>query len=196
MKHSWNYYRIKWSAFALTIGILGIGLFFIISTDRLPKKDAAELPRSNTELPTNNHYSNEAFSRILADNLKEFDLVEDLTFQGTEEGFFTIQGTLKDPERLIALCPALSEYEEQITPLAGAPFTLLGHLGKSEEGEGQLIADTILFPDQQLAAGEATFYIEEYTTVNALFAVPYEQILLNQEGITYQDELPTVIQIA
>lgn len=197
MKHTWNYYKIKWTSFFITFAILGTGLAIILIMGRQSEEPGQEAPLEPLPAtPSAGHYSNEDFSRLMDENLKELGFLTDIAFQGTGEGSFTIKGTLKDAGRLMAACPELKVYTVLLRALEGETLMMEGHLGEAEDGTGQIIADTLTFADYHISAGEATPYIEQYTTINELFAVPLREITLDESGITFEGELPAFIQTA
>lgn len=196
MKHNWNYYRIKWTAFFVTIFILAVGLTSIyMARPQKPLAEKEQSPQQPISEQQAGHYSNTAFGALIEENLSELDFIKGIDFNGKDEGFFSISGTLSNPKRLAALCPELEPFGLFLTVLKDKSVTINGHLGANEEGKGCFIADTVTFSGQTLPAGIATTYIEKYTGLNELLDVPVEQIALTEEGVTFR-ELPTAIQIA
>lgn len=199
MKKQLNYYKIKWTAFFLTISALLLGLAGIwlkgqqTPQDTLPEK---EPDQSTTIQNSAGHYSNQAFSLLLARNLSELGFLSEIEFEGKEEGHFAISGILSDPVRLAAACPELSAFEALLSALKNEKISIQGHLGEAEDGNGRIVADTLSFSGHTIPAGAATPYIEQYTAVNDLFAVPYDQISVNTEGVTFLQEIPASIQTA
>ncbi len=196
MKKSWNYYKIKWTAFFVTAFILTLGLTALYMAR--PQKTAPDAQPSQEEESGNGqagHYSNTAFGSLIEENLSELAFIKEIQFSGGDEGYFTITGTLSDPKRLTAVCPELEPFSMLLSVLKGESVTISGHIGEDDEGNGCFVADTITFSGHTLPAGIATTYIEEYTGLNDLLEVPVEQIALNEEGITFR-EIPTAIQIA
>lgn len=197
MKQNWTYYKIKWTAFFITLGILGAGFAALLILGKPFGGDPAAPIKEQAPLsPTAGHYTNEDFSKLLAENLKDLDFLRDISFEGEGEGTFLLKGTLKDADRLMAACPELKVYKILIQALEGEALMMRGHLGEKEDGNGRIIADTLTFADYHISAGEATHYIEQYTAVNDLFAVPFREISLGKEGITFAGELPAFIRTA
>lgn len=198
MKQAFSYYKIKWTAFFLTVLVLGLGLSGIYLTRS--KSASTPEPQEKTEdtVPpgSSGFYTNEAFSSLIEVSLSDLGFVSDITFRGEDEGRFQVSGTLSEPERLTAVCAKLKPYEDLLKALEGESVTISGHLGESEEGYGQFIADTIRFADYTLPAAMATPYIDQYTGLNDLLAVPLQQITLSENGIAFQKEVPAAIQIA
>lgn len=198
MKKSFSYYKIKWTAFFLTVLVLVLGLSGIYLTRREP----AQAPQPQTDQPeihnpveSTGYYTNEAFSKLIENNLSELGFLSNIQFEGEDEGRFKVSGTLSDPARLTAACPDLKPFEKLLSALKGESIVLRGHVGESADGNGQFIADTITFSDYTLSAAVATPYIDEYTGLNDLLAVPYSQISVSESGVTFQEELPAAIQI-
>ncbi len=196
MKKSWNYYKIKWTAFFATALILGLGLTILYMARPQRTVPAPQnLEQEHQEQPQKGYYSNTAFSRLIENNLAELGFIKDLDFSGESEGYFTLSGTLSDPKRLTAVCPDLAPFGMLLGVLKGESVTLNGHLGENENGSGCFVVDTLTFSGHTIPAGIATTYIDEYTTLNDLLEVPVSQIALSEDGITFQ-ELPAAIQIA
>lgn len=196
MKHTWNYYRIKWTAFFITIFILAVGLTALyMARPQKPITEQEQAPQQPIDQPQAGHYSNAAFGALIEENLSELNFIEEINFDGKDEGFFSLSGILSNPKRLTVICPELEPFGIFLTVLKNKSVTINGHLGENEDGKGCFIADTVTFSGQTLPAGIATTYIEKYTGLNELLDVPVEQISLSEEGITFR-EIPTAIQIA
>ncbi|MBQ7095332.1 MAG: hypothetical protein IJN80_02615 [Clostridia bacterium] len=199
MKKKISYYKIKWTAFLLTISALLMGLAIIwlngqqTMNDPISEKQPDPAPIIEHSA---GHYSNQAFSQLLERNLSELGFLSQIQFEGKEEGHFSVSGVLSNPDRLAAACPDLSAFESLLTALKDEKITIQGHLAEAENGTGRIIADTITFSGHTLPAGAATPYIEQYTAVNDLFAVPYDQISVTNDGVTFLQELPASIQTA
>lgn len=198
MKKSWNYYKVKWTAFFITVLVLGLGLTALYmarpQSEETPIKESAP-SESNPENITG-HYSNETFGNLIENTLSELNFIEEISFSGKSEGLFSISGTFSNPNRLVAVCPELEPYKIFLNALKGESVTIDGHIGENSEGSGRFIADTITFSGHTLPAGIATSYIDEYTGLNDLLEVPINQITLTESGITFTQEIPTAIQIA
>lgn len=198
MKRPWNYYKVKWTAFFITVFILGIGLLGLFmarpQTVKQPEHESIvpDTPPENTA----GYYSNTVFGEMIQENLSELNFIQEIRFNGESEGHFSISGTFSDPERLTAICTELAPFKSLLNALQGESITINGHIGESADGNGCFIADTITFSGHTLPAGIATSYIDEYTGLNDLLEVPVNQIQLTESGITFQKELPTAIQIA
>ena len=196
MKHSSRYRTLKWSAFFLTVILLSIGF---VSVYLLNKAEPPAPLAPNNTLPTQNksgELSNEEFASLIEENLSELGFIKDITFKGSEEGTFTITGTISNPDRLITLCKELKPYALILNAFKGTEVSIHGHLGADENGNGQFISDTITCAGLNSPAGIATTYIEEYTGLNDLFEVPIEEISITQDGISFSSALPTFIQTA
>lgn len=197
MKRSWNYYKVKWTAFFATVLILGLGLTTLyIMRPQQESSMPDPLPPSNSAEENAGYYSNEAFSQLIEENLSEFGFLKSIVFKGTGEGNFTLQGVLASPDRLIAVCSALKPYSTLLNALKNESILVKGHIGENELGNGCFVTDTITFSSYTLPAAIATSYIDEYTGLNDLLEVPIQQIDLSEAGITFREELPAVIQIA
>lgn len=196
MKKAWNYYKIKWTSFFVTALILAMGLTTLYLMR--PQNEApSTIPDEPTELPDNRtgHYSNQAFGKLIEENLSELGFIKKIAFSGESEGHYAISGTLSDPKRLTAVCKELEPFEMILGVLKGESVTVKGHIGEGEDGNGRFVVDTVTFSGHTLPAGIATSYIDEYTALNDLLEVPVSQISLSESGITFQ-EIPTAIQIA
>lgn len=198
MKKAWNYRKIKWTAFFTTVFVLGTGLTVLYM---MQPKTTEEKPQTSQESEENTenaagYYSNEAFGTLIESNLAELGFAEEITFRGESEGQFVMEGALSEPDRLIAVCGDLKPYSTLLNAIKGETVTIKGHIGENDEGNGCFVTDTITFSGYTLSAAVATSYIEEYTGLNDLLEVPYHQISLSESGITFQEELPAVIQIA
>lgn len=199
MKKQTNYYKIKWTAFFLTVSALIIGLAGIwINGQQIFQNPDPEKPSEQKPIIQNSagHYSNQAFSDLLERNLSELGFLSEIQFQGKDEGHFSLKGTLSNPDRLAAACPELSVYKSLLSALKDEEITIQGHLAEGEDGTAKIITDTLSFSGYTLPAGAATPYIEQYTNVNDLFDVPYDQITLSKDGVTFLQDLPTFIQTA
>ncbi len=198
MKKTFSYYKIKWTAFTITILVLGFGLAAIYLMRRPQNTTQEQSPANENaqEAETAGFYTNEAFSSLIEENLKELGFSSNLSFVGREEGQFTLSGTLADPSRLSAICTDLKPFESLLSALKGETVTINGHLGEQENGNGQWVADTITFSGYSMSAAAATPYIEEYTGLNDLIAVPYDDIAIDQNGITFHNAIPASIQTA
>lgn len=197
MKKSCNYYKIKWTAFFITVLVLGIGLTAIYISR--PQTEPPQTENQQTKPPVQNsagHYTNEAFGNLIEENLTELGFIKNIGFSGKSEGQFTLTGTLSAPERLVAVCPELKSFSVLLNALKGEKVTVKGHIGEDDGGNGCFVTDTITFSGYTLPAAVATSYIEEYTGLNDLLEVPINQISLTEDGITFKQELPTAIQIA
>ncbi len=195
MKKSWNYYKIKWTAFFVTVFILGLGLTALYMARPQKTAPTPQLPQQDLTEDRAGHYSNTAFGALIEKNLSELAFIKEICFSGKDEGHFAITGTLSDPKRLAAVCPELAPFSMLLNVLKGESVTINGHIGEDDEGNGCFVADTITFSGHTLPAGVATDYIEEYTGLNDLLEVPVGHIALNEEGITFK-EVPTAIRIA
>ncbi len=199
MKKQTNYYKIKWSSFFITVAALAIGLlivFFITPQKQINTPETT--PNDLTAHPDQQgYYTNAAFSRLIEENLSELGFIEELEFQGQEEGQFTISGILSHPERLSAICTDLKPFEGLLKALQDETVSIKGHLGENDAGNGCFVSDTITFSGYTLPAGSATDYIEEYTGLNDLLEVPFHQICMDETGVLFQEEIPAAInQIA
>ena len=198
MKKFSNYYKIKWSAFFITVFVLGIGLLGLY----MARPQTTDQPKQDNSVPetmpdnTAGYYSNTAFGKLIEENLSELNFIQKIQFKGESEGHFSISGIFSDPERLTAICTELAPFKTIMNALKGENITINGHIGESTDGNGCFIADTITFSGHTFPAGVATSYIDEYTGLNDLLEVPVHQIELTSSGITFQKEIPTAIQIA
>ncbi len=197
MKKRTNYFKIKWGSFLLTFILLGLGIIAALLLS--PKDTVTKEPELNVQEPLNvqsGFYTNEDFAQLMEANLSELGFINEMTFEGTDEGRFIISGTLCDPSRLSALCPELSALSPILNTLKNKRVSIQGHLGENEAGYGKFISDTISFSGYTIPAGVATEYIEEYTGLNDLLEVPMNEIELNHLGIKFKAEIPAAIQIA
>lgn len=197
MKKTCNYYKIKWTAFFITVLVLGIGLTAIYLSR--PQTEVPQTENEYTKPPMQNsvgHYTNEAFAGLIEENLTELGFIKDIGFNGKSEGQFTLTGTLSAPDRLLAICTDLKPFSTLLNALKGEKVTVKGHIGENDNGNGCFVTDTITFSGYTLPAAVATSYIEEYTGLNDLLEVPISQISLTESGITFAQELPTAIQTA
>ena len=197
MKQAFNYYKIRWTALYLAVLILVSGLsgFLMLRSKKAPTAEQPEdRPEESAPAPAD-FYSNEDFSLLIAKVLNDLDLFSDISFQGEPEGRFILSAGLSDPEGLLEIAPDLSAYAELLKALKGETITVTGHLGEGEKGYGQFIADTVSFSGYTLPAAAATPYIDQYTNLNDLLAVPLQEITLTEEGIAFQQEVPLAIQI-
>lgn len=189
----------KWTVFFLVILLLG----FVFSALHLNQRNGStpntETP-NHTPLksadPSNGVVTNEAFAALIEENLAELAFVENITFKGEDEGHFQISGTVSSPERIITLFTELKPYKALLSVLKGETVTINGHLGEDDNGYGCFVTDTVTFTDYTVPAGIATEYIEEYTGLNDLLEVPIEQINLTENGISFSEGLPGIIQTA
>lgn len=197
MKKETNYLKIKWGSFFLTFFLLGIGISAALFL--VPQEKPSEQPTPSLQAPQLNndgHYTNEDFSLLMQDNLSELDIIDNLTFEGLDEGNFRISGILSEPSRLAALCNELAPFSSILNSLKNQEISINGHLGENENGYGQFISDTITFSGYTIPAGIATKYIDQYTGLNDLLEVPIREIEINRSGIQFNNELPAAIQIA
>ncbi len=198
MKQAWNYRKIKWTAFFVTVTVLGIGLTAIyLSRQQPPAEPTPEYSENDSGIKNAaGFYSNEAFGELIEENLSELGFFSGITFKGENEGQYTISGTLSNPERLIAINSQFKSFSSLINALKDETIKIKGHVGENENGNGCFVTDTITFTGYTLPAGAATSYIEEYTCLNDLLEVPIHQINVSAQGITFKEEVPTVIQTA
>ena len=197
MKNRTNYFKIKWGSFLLTFILLSIGVAVALFLS--PQNTSDEESKLNVQEPItvqSGFYSNEDFARLIETNLSELGFIDELMFEGEDEGRFIISGTLCNPSRLSTLCPELSPLSPILNTLKNKRISIQGHLGENEEGYGKFISDTISFSGYTIPAGVATDYIEEYTGLNDLLEVPINEIELNHLGIKFKAALPAAIQIA
>lgn len=197
MKNRTNYFKIKWGSFLLTFALLSLGILFALLLS--PQTTTPEEPELNVQEPLNvpsGFYSNASFAQLMEANLSELGFINEMTFEGTNDGQFIISGVLCEPTRLSALCPELSPLAPMLNTLKDQRISIQGHLGENEAGYGKFISDTITFSGYTIPAGIATEYIEEYTGLNDLLEVPFREIELSDLGIQFEAEIPAAIQIA
>lgn len=198
MKNETNYFKIKWSSFFLTFILLGLGIgaaLFFIPQETPAESKEPPLTQSKENFSAG-YYTNTDFSSLMQENLSELNFIENLSFEGLDEGRFKISGTLSNPSRLASLCTELAPFSSLLNSLKGQEISINGHLGESENGNGQFVSDTITFSGYTIPAGIATKYIDQYTGLNDLLEVPIREIEINSSGIRFQSELPVAIQIA
>ncbi len=197
MKYPSSYYKIKWTAFFLTAFILASG-FMILSFLNPNSISENETTKSNAPKAEarSGYFSNESFGQLIENTLNPYEFAENIHFRGCGEGSYCITADLKDAQRLVALCRPLRPYSAFLEALEGNTIEVLGHIGESESGNGCFIADTIKISDISIPAGITSDYIEEYSALNQLLEVPYKQITLNEDGITFSGALPEIIRIA
>lgn len=197
MKNKTNYFKIKWGSFLLTFLLLSLGIvaaFFLT-----PRNNPTEAPTPTIEDSISTQlgrFSNETFAQLIEENLSELGFINKITFEGEDEGRFMLGGTLCDPARLSALCPELAPFETMLNALKNEEISIYGHLGENEAGYGKFITDTIQFSGYTIPAGVATEYIEEYTGLNDLLEVPFDEIEINRLGVQFKAEIPASIQTA
>lgn len=196
MKKTSKQHIIKWPIILFLILTLGLLIYGILFIELLPSSEKEGDYHSQAPQSEEGTISNEAFSKLIESNLSELGFVENISFSGKEDGYFGIQGTLKSPERLLALNTELQSLEVLLNALKGETITIDGHLGKNEIGNGCFITDTITFSGYTLPAGIGTEYIEKYTGLNQLLAVPFEEISFTKNGVSFENGLPEIIQIA
>ena len=111
MKKSWNYYRIKWTAFFVTVFILALGLTALyMARPQKTVPDTSSPQPDSTATDRAGHYSNTAFGALIEENLSELAFIKEIRFSGESEGHFSITGTLSDPKRLATICPELEPF--------------------------------------------------------------------------------------
>ncbi|MBQ8894028.1 MAG: hypothetical protein IJ043_06415 [Clostridia bacterium] len=198
MKKTWSYYKVKWTAFFITVFILGMGLtvLYMMRPQSTQGELSEQTPQDTSIENSAGYYSNEAFSSLIEDNLSELGFLDEISFQGEDEGKFILKGQLSEPDRLIAICNELEPYSALLSALKNETLTVKGHVGENDRGNGCFIADTITFSGYTLPAAAATPYIDEYTGLNDLLEVPFDQISLSEKGISFKESIPTVIQTA
>lgn len=197
MKNNTSYFKIKWGSFIWTFILLSFGIAVALFLS--PQSSPTEEPELHVQEPLSTpsgFYTNEDFAYLIETNLSELGFINNLSFEGKDEGGFIISGTLCNPSRLSALCPELSPFSSILNTLKDEQISIQGHLGENDAGYGKFISDTIRFSGYSIPAGVATEYIEEYTGLNDLLEVPINEIELNHLGITFKSELPAAIQIA
>ena len=196
MKHSAHYRKLKWTAFFLTVALLSVA-FITVYQSRKPQSAPIQNNSNNVQIaPLHGSFSNEAFAALIEKNLSELSFMNEITFQGTEEGQFLIAGTFSNPSRLVAVCKELKPFEAILGTLKGGSVSITGHLGADDKGNGRFISDIITCSGITVPAGIATDYIDQYTGLNDLLEVPVEEISISEEGITFSEELPDFIQTA
>ncbi len=189
------YKQIKWFFVILSAITFFIMAYLFLTTTEPTSTNHQSQEKPSLEI-TNGTLTNEVFSVLIENNIAEFGFVEKVSFSSQKEGHFSIRGTISSAERLIAACKDLQPFEKILNTLEGEAITINGHLGENESGNGCFIADTITVSGVTISAGVATDYIEEYTGLNALLEVPVEQIEISEKGITFKENLPTIIQTA
>ena len=94
MKNRTNYFKIKWGSFLLTFILLSIGVAVALYLS--PQNTSDEESKLNVQEPItvqSGFYSNEDFARLIETNLSELGFIDELMFQGEDEGRFIISGT-------------------------------------------------------------------------------------------------------
>ena len=195
MKNNWNYRKIKWTSFFVTVAILSIS-FAIMYVPPLLSPNEQPITKAKQHPVTPGFYSNEEFSKLIEENLSEFNFIESISFSSKKEGHYTIQGILTNPKRLLVLCEELKPYSLLLDALQGESIQISGHLGENEYGNGQFVFDTITFSEYTLPATIATEYIDKYTGLNDLLEASIETISIAEDGITFTDKIPLFIQTA
>ncbi len=187
---------IRWSTilFMLLAGsLLAYNIFFSKTT---PFPNNEPHPQNQLTPSRDGTLSNETFSKLIEQNLSELGFIENISFVGKEDGYFSICGTFTSPERFSTLIGELSSLEVLLKALKNETISIEGHLGKNEIGNGCFVTDTITFSGYTVPAGIGTEYIEQYTGLNQLLAVPYEEIRFSEKGVFYENGLPAIIQTA
>ena len=182
-----------------TLFFFAVIIVFLIVGWQISKRPAqpqTQQPQENNISNTQGTFSNADFSMLIEDNLAALGFVNNIRFQGKGEGQFSVSGTFCDPARLTAVCSDLKPFEAVLTTLKDETITINGHLGQNEQGKGCFVADTITFSGITVPAGIATAYIDQFTALNDLLDVPYEQIVVSENGIRFSQKLPGVIQTA
>ncbi len=193
MKKHNEKHALRWPTlfFLFLIATLLISGYLSLENEERPP---TEQPQKENISVFDGALTNSDFSNLIENNLADLGFVDTIQFQGKSDGRFSVSGTLSDPKRLTSVCTELKGFESVLSVLEGERITVHGHLGKDEKGNGCFVTDTITASGFTVPAGAATEYIEEYTTLNTLLEVPYEQITLNNDGISFAKELPRVIQ--
>ena len=198
MKKQSSYHKIKWISFSLTAAMLTASIIIVFLL--YPKESNSATPevlRPTTQKETaTGHYTNAAFGSLMEETLSDLNFIEDLQFNGQEDGQFSIRCKLSSAGNLTAVFADLKPYEAILNTLKGEQIEIKGHLGEKETGKAQLIVDAITFADYSIPASSATTYIEKYTSLNDLFEVPIEQISIDENGIYFSQEVPDAIRIA
>lgn len=190
-----NQRTIRWSSILFLL-LAAATLAFGLSTNKTPSADQETPPKAPLHQAQSGTLSNEEFSQLIEQSLKELNFVENVTFSGKDDGYFNISGTFTNPERLLTLNSELRSFEFLLTALKNESVTIQGHLGKNELGNGCFVTDTVTFSDYTVPAGIGTEYLERYTTLNQLLAVPFEEIRFSKTGVSYENGLPEFIQTA
>jgi hypothetical protein len=198
MKKQNAYHKIKWISFSLTAALLAasIVIIFLIQPQETVSEPPEVLKPTTQKEATNGHYTNAAIGSLMEETLSELDFIEDLHFNGQDDGQFSICCKLSSPKNLTTVFADLKPYEAILSTLKGEQLNIKGHLGENELGTAQVIVDSITFADYSIPAASATMYIAKYTSLNDLFEVPLEQISIDEKGIYFSDEIPTAIRIA
>lgn len=198
MRSKNKYSKFKWGSLFFTLMILGIGITVAVllpsekEETAAPKVDKIEFDQTNSA----GHYTNAAFGKLISENLSEFAFLNEISFEGKENGQLIISGILSSPKRLVTACPDLKPYSTILESLKDAKIEIQGHLGANEQGNGYLICDAILLSGHKIPGAPATEYIEKYTALNDLFDAPIDQIHIDNTGIYFEEEIPKAIQIA
>ena len=128
MKNRTNYFKIKWGSFLLTFILLSIGVAVALFLS--PQNTSDEESKLNVQEPItvqSGFYSNEDFARLIETNLSELGFIDELMFEGEDEGRFIISGTLCNPSRLSTLCPELSPLSPILNTLKNKRISIQGH---------------------------------------------------------------------
>lgn len=196
MKKTMYHGTFKWTAIFLILIVLSVLLFSLYLNQKNPSQIDIEEPEQTPLEVNKGTLSNETFAALIEENLSELGFAESIHFEGEDFGYFDINGTLSAPERLTAVAPELKSLEIFFDAMKGEVFTIHGHLGKNDDGNGCFVTDTITFSNYTVPAGIATEYIEKYTGLNKLLKVPFEQIKIMNDGVTFEGALPEIIQTA
>ncbi len=194
MKNEPRYYQFKWLAFFLVILIIGFTVAGYLST----RNPSAEEPLPEAKNPTpgaNDQFiSSQSFSQLIDASMKELELLENISFEGENNGHFSIHATVADLSNLYAIANETKPYKAILNTFEGRNVSINGHLSKNDQGNGTFTIDTITYSGQKIPATAITPYIEKYTSLNDLVDAPYEEITITPDGISFLSQVPAFIQ--
>ncbi len=197
MKKEFSYYQFKWTAFFIAILIIGFTVAGYLSSRKDSNSEIVPSPTPAVpQVQQNGFISNHSFAQLIEANLQELELLENVSFQGGEDGDFNITATITSLSTLAAVADELKPYQSFLGGLKGKNVRINGHLSENELGNGMLTVHTIVYSGHTIPAAAVTPYLEKYTSLNDLVDVPFHEITINQSGITFADQIPAFIQTA
>jgi len=141
-------------------------------------------------------YRADLFPLIFEAEINRLELFEDVAFTCLNDRQFTITGIVSDFEKLTNYLNLSTHEKDQFSEKVPFRIKVDGHIGINEKGNGIFILDQINPSDRLPSASELTEMIKTHTSLNQLIAVPFEELVMNQNGVIFLGELPRSIRIA